>query len=90
MQTLTVDSDEYGGPQHGNLLIMTNFDALLYAKIVLFFPIVQQLRLDDRWMLIKERSNIDNIHRLFNALSFLESQKSWKTIVLQVNGHNQQ
>lgn len=66
-----------------------NYDQLwciIVCKNRSFFPIVQQLRLDDRWMLIQERSNIDNIHRLFNALSFLESQKSWKTIVLQVNG----
>lgn len=34
MQSWAVDSDEYGGPQHRNPLIMTNSDALPDAKSV--------------------------------------------------------
>lgn len=56
--------DEYGGPQHGNLSIITNHDALLYAKIFIFFhstAITSNYAVDDRWMLIQDRSNISNV-----------------------------
>lgn len=31
---LIVDSDEYGCPQHGNLILMANYDVQLYAQII--------------------------------------------------------
>lgn len=39
---LIVDSDEYGCPQHGNLILMTNYDVWLYAQII--SSVVQQSR----------------------------------------------
>lgn len=65
-----------------------NYDALLYAKIFFFPSIVQQIR--NRWQMnVQDRLNISAVPRLFGALSFLGSQKSWKTVELLANGHNQ-
>lgn len=66
---------EYGGPQHRNLFIMTEYDALLYAKIFVFLFIVQQLR--SGWQMNVDRGSLEHhVPRLFNALIFLELLKS--------------